>query len=407
MLRTLSPTEVAFVMVGLMQLTLMVVWLVGAWVAAETRAATLRWAGYAGFSAGSFVLLTVALRAGDAPHVELVRAAGNVCGVLAMMSLQQGVWRFLDLAGRPSQHALALGLVLIAAWIGVDPNQGFVRVSVNSTVLTWISLTMAHELFVHARDRLQMRWPWLLTLPLLLAAVGFAQRGLRALADPAAVGAQMAADSALNIGSAFSYVPIALAFHATLLTLVVARLLAELRYRSRHDGLTGALNRRGTEELLAGQIQRSLRSGEPFVVLMLDMDHFKSINDRLGHAVGDLALKHAAVQLSGALRKVDRLGRFGGEEFLALLPGITLAEAQTVAERLRVQIGAAPLEHAGMPVPLSVSIGLAAWAGAAEDLSRLLVRADRALYLAKRNGRDRVELAPPDITPLGVASSPA
>jgi diguanylate cyclase (GGDEF)-like protein len=391
MLRSLSPTEVAFVMVGLMQLTLMVVWLVGAWNAAETRRATLCWAGYAAFSAASFALLTVALRTEPA-EAEWIRAAGNVCGVLAMMSLQQGVWSFLGLAGRSSQHAIALAVVLVAAGIGLDPNQGYLRVSVNSAVLTWICLTMAQELYQHARDRLQMRWPWLLALPLLLAAVGFAQRGLRALADPAAVGAQMAADSALNVGSAFSYVPIALAFHATLLTLVVGRLLAELRYRSRHDGLTGALNRRSTEELLAGQIQRSRRSGEPFVVLMLDMDHFKSINDRYGHAAGDLALKHAAAQLAATLRKVDRLGRFGGEEFLALLPGVTLAEAQAVAERLRLQIGATPLDHGGIAVPLSVSIGLAAWGGASEDLSRLLVRADQALYRAKQRGRDRVEL---------------
>ena len=199
----------------------------------------------------------------------------------------------------------------------------------------------------HARRNLALRWPWLLALPLGLAAAGFAQRGLRALADPASVGSQMANDSALNVGSAFSYVPIALAFHAVLLTLVVGRLLAELRWRSRHDGLTGLLNRRSMEELLAEQLQRSRRSAEPFVVLMLDMDHFKAINDRLGHAVGDLALRHAAALLAGALRKVDRLGRFGGEEFIALLPGITLAEAQTVAERLRGQVATTPLAHPG------------------------------------------------------------
>jgi diguanylate cyclase (GGDEF)-like protein len=391
MLRTLTPTEVAFVMLALMQATLTVVWLIGAWAAAETRAATLRWAAYAGFSAASFALLTVALRSPQADEVEWIRAAGNICGVLAMFALQQGVWAFLALPGRPRQHAAAFGLVLVAAAIGLDPRLGWVRVSVNSAVLTWICLTMGHELAAHARRSLQMRWPWLLALPLLLAAAGFAQRGLRALADPDSVGTQMAHDSALNIGSAFSYVPIALAFHAVLLTLVVARLLAELRWRSRHDGLTGLLNRRSMEELLAAQLQRSRRSAEPFAVLMLDMDHFKAINDRLGHAVGDLALKHAATELAAALRKVDRLGRFGGEEFVALLPGITLAEAQAVAERLRAQIAALPLAHPGGSVVLSVSIGLAAWQGEDEDLSRLLVRADQALYRAKQGGRDRVE----------------
>jgi diguanylate cyclase (GGDEF)-like protein len=392
MLNSLSPTDVAFVMAGLMQAVLMAVWLVGAWAAAETRRATLNWAAYAGTSAVSFVLLVAALRQGAGG--ELLRAGGNVLQVLGMLALQRGVRYHI---GRPvpaHAHTLGLVLVLAASWLGLDPAHGALRVGVNSAVLTAICLSTAQDLHHHARATLRLRWPALLALPLLLAGIGFAQRGLRALADPAAVAAQMTTDSALNVGSALAYVVIALAFHAVLMTLVVARLVAELRHRSRHDGLTGMLNRRGTEELLAEQLQRSLRSGEPFVVMMLDLDHFKSINDRLGHAGGDLALQHAAAVLHAALRKVDRLGRFGGEEFLALLPAITLAEAQGVAERLRTQLAAAPLEHAGAVVPLSVSIGLAAWDGAAEDLSRLLVRADRALYLAKRNGRDRVELAP-------------
>jgi diguanylate cyclase (GGDEF)-like protein len=396
MLRSMSPTEVAFVMVALMQGALMLVWLIGAWVAKATRAATLSWAGYAGFSTASFTLLTFALREADPLHAELVRAGGNVCGVLAMMALQRGVWLFLGLPDRWHRHAIALALVLGAAWVGLDPANGFVRVSVNSAVLLWISLTMARDLHRHARDTLQFRWPLLLALPVLLGAVGFGQRGARALLDPSSVAAQMAHDSALNVGSAFGYVPIALAFHATLMTLVVARLLAELEHRSRHDALTGTLNRRGTEEELASQLQRSRRSGQPFVVMMLDLDHFKSINDRLGHAVGDLALQHACTVFRGMLREVDRLGRFGGEEFLALLPGVMLDEAQPVAERLRARLAAAPLAHAGAVVGLSVSIGLAAWSGGGEDLSRLLVRADGALYLAKRRGRDRVELATAD-----------
>ncbi len=389
MLRALTPTEVAFVMLALMQASLTIVWLVGAWAAAETRGATVRWAAYAALSAASFGLLTAALRTAPA-EAEWIRAAGNICGVLAMLALQQGVWAFLGLAGQMRQHAIALALVLVAAGIGVDPNQGFVRVGVNSAVLTWICLTMAQELHRHARDHLRMRWPLLLPLPLLFAALGFAQRGLRALADPASVAAQMAADSALNVGSAFSYIPIALAFHAVLLTLVVARLLAELRWRSRHDGLTGALNRRSMEELLAEQLRRSRRSAEPFVVLMLDLDHFKAINDRHGHAAGDLALRHAVAQFTAALRKVDGLGRFGGEEFVVLLPGLALDEAEMVGERLRLQIGSTPLEHAGVAVHMSVSIGVAAWRSD-EDLSRLLVRADQALYRAKQRGRDRVE----------------
>ena len=200
----------------------------------------------------------------------------------------------------------------------------------------------------------------------------------------------MAADSGLNVGSALLYVMLALAFHATLATLVVSRLLLELQHRSRHDGLTGLLNRRAMEEALQAQIQRSRRTGETFTVLMLDLDHFKSINDRFGHAAGDRALKHAAAVLKTGVREVDQLARFGGEEFLALLPGATLEAARPLAERLRGCLGAEPIAFDAVEVPISASIGIAQWADPQEDASRLLVRADAALYQAKLQGRNRV-----------------
>lgn len=127
--------------------------------------------------------------------------------------------------------------------------------------------------------------------------------------------------------------------------------------------------------------------------MMLDADHFKAINDQHGHAVGDLVLKHLSTLLHSGMREVDRLARFGGEEFLVLLPGLTLAEAAPVAERLRALVAGAPLADGGNNINVSVSIGIAEWAGADEDLSRLLVRADAALYQAKQHGRDRVALA--------------
>ena len=115
--------------------------------------------------------------------------------------------------------------------------------------------------------------------------------------------------------------------------------------------------------------------------------------------MGDLALKHLSSLLLDHMREVDRLARFGGEEFLVLLPGLTLPGALPVAERLRAVIAAAPLQHADATIPLSVSIGIAEWADASEDTSRLLVRADAALYQAKRSGRDQVASAGIDAVP--------
>jgi diguanylate cyclase (GGDEF)-like protein len=228
---------------------------------------------------------------------------------------------------------------------------------------------------------------------MILAAAAFAFRAGRAAFDPGSIATEMIRDSGLNVGSALAYIVLTLAFHATLMALVAARLTAQLRHRSRHDGLTGLLDRRAIDEALQAQIQRSRRTGETFSVLMLDLDHFKAINDRFGHAAGDCALKHVAAVLREVLREVDSLGRVGGEEFLALMPGAGLDAAAPVAERVRERLATSPMLIAAEPVAMSASIGMAQWSPPDEDASRLVGRADSALYAAKAQGRDRVVAA--------------
>jgi diguanylate cyclase (GGDEF)-like protein len=389
----LSATEVAFVMLAVMQVVLALLWGLGAaWIAGERRA-TLHWAAFAAFSALMFVLLALALRA-DPPHAELLRAAGNVSGVVAMLALQRGVWCFIGRADGGSRGQwLALAAVLVAAWIGLDPAAGWLRVGVNSAVLAIVCLAVARDLYRHARDTLRLRWPLPLALPLAFGALGFASRGLRAVLQPASVAAEMTADSALNVGMAFGYVVLMLVFHATLTALLVTRLVAELQHRSRHDTLTGLLNRRAMDEALAAQLQRSLRNGEAFAVMMIDIDHFKSINDRHGHAVGDGALRHLAALLRTAVREVDRVARYGGEEFVVLLPDVSLADAQPLAERLREQVASQGHVQGPLALAFTVSIGVAEWRPGHDDLAQLLSRADAALYRAKQAGRDRVEVS--------------
>jgi diguanylate cyclase (GGDEF)-like protein len=123
---------------------------------------------------------------------------------------------------------------------------------------------------------------------------------------------------------------------------------------------------------------------------MLDLDHFKTINDRHGQAAGDRALKHTAAALKAELREVDAVGRFGGEEFLVLMPGATVETALPVAERLRTALLTNALGVEGATLLLSASIGVAQWREPAEEPSRLLMRADAALYRAKLRGRDCV-----------------
>ena len=398
MFATMSATEVAFALVAVMQAVLALVWLIGGGWAGEVRRAAWQWAAYAGLSALSFALLMLAMRSAELDpgallRAEVVRAAGNVSGVVAVMALRRGIWIFLGRSLVPSILPWLLVAVLLVAWLGLDPAMGALRVGFNSLVLTWLCLDIARALHLNARDVLHFRWPLLLVLPLLIAAIGYAQRGLSVLLDPASVAASMTTHSAVNVGSAFSYVVLALAFHAMLMVLVVARLVAQLHLISHRDGLTGLLNRRAMQEALEAQMRRSRRNGEAFVLMMLDADHFKAINDQHGHAVGDLVLKHLSTLLHSGMREVDRLARFGGEEFLVLLPGVTLAEAIPVAERLRALVAATPLADGDAAISVSVSVGIAEWVGATEDLSRLLVRADAALYQAKQRGCDRVALA--------------
>jgi diguanylate cyclase (GGDEF)-like protein len=404
MLSWMSPTDVAFAMVALLQAVLAVVWLLGSSLIGDTRRAAVHWSAFSAFSALGFLLLTLALHAPTPARAELLRAGGNLGIVLGLIALQRGVWLFV---GRPigvRAHALVLVLALAASYIGLAPAGAMLRVATLSILLALLAFVMARDLHRYARDALHFRWAWGMALPGAIAGFAFLFRGSRALLWPASIGKEMTTDSALNVGAALLYVVIVLSFHATLIALVVGRLLADLRHRSRHDALTGLLNRRAIEEAVEAQMRRSQRSGEVFSVLMLDLDDFKSINDRFGHAVGDQALRHVATLLKAGVREIDDIARIGGEEFLALMPGAPLAAAQPVAERLREQLALHPLQLGADEVPVRVSIGIAQSTDHDEDMSRLLVRADAALYRAKQTGRNRVVAAAVEAPSLRLAA---
>ena len=161
---------------------------------------------------------------------------------------------------------------------------------------------------------------------------------------------------------------------------------ARLEALLREDALTGLSNRRAILTQLGGMVSAARRHGHPLSIAILDLDHFKRINDTHGHKTGDDVLVMAAHALGTHLRAEDQLGRLGGEEFLILLPDTNAAAASHVAEKLRFEVAAAP-----SPVPVTVSVGVATWDGEASD--DLLQRADDALYAAKDAGRDRVMAA--------------
>lgn len=159
------------------------------------------------------------------------------------------------------------------------------------------------------------------------------------------------------------------------------------------DALTDTWNRRHIDALLRAELQRKTRIGGALCACLVDLDHFKSINDRFGHLVGDAVLRRVAQTLKTELRLIDQLGRFGGEEFLVVLPGASLDDARACAERLRGSVADLTM-LADADDRVTVSIGIAE-CEAAEDYEPFLARVDAALYRAKRAGRNRVAIAAP------------
>lgn len=172
----------------------------------------------------------------------------------------------------------------------------------------------------------------------------------------------------------------------------------ELRRVLTADHLTGVLNRRCFLERAERELLRQVRHGGRCCIAMVDVDHFKTVNDTYGHAAGDAALRAIAEALQTETHEDDLVGRLGGEEFAVMMPATTPELAEQVAERLRAGVAALRLEHKGQPISLTVSIGVAE--GGTADLKQLLVDADAALYDAKHFGRNRVCWS--DRTPLAI-----
>ncbi|MEP6873200.1 MAG: GGDEF domain-containing protein [Burkholderiales bacterium] len=360
-----------------------VMWVIGAWWIRDTWAAAAHWAGYGACSSVTFLFLGT--------HLTSLPLAGVLVAIAGLILLQHGVWHFTGQRRHYLVHAALLGAAALASWVGTDlawrPQQAVVHYTITTTLYLWTAL----DLYRYARGTLALRFPLLMATPLLLAGLNSGGRALRTALKPEALATEIASNSSLNVGTAMAVVALIVTLHATLMALVVARLIQQLHWRARHDGLTGLLNRLAMQEAIGQELTRSRRAGDTFAVMMLDIDHFKAINDLHGHPAGDQALKHIAALLQTSVRAVDRVGRFGGEEFIVLLPGVGLAQAADTAETLRARLAAQRVQREDEPLALSASFGVAEWKGPREEPSRLIVRADQALYRAKRAGRNRVQ----------------
>jgi len=187
--------------------------------------------------------------------------------------------------------------------------------------------------------------------------------------------------------------------------MVVARLVNRLRGLATNDYLTGCLNRRAIEERLDAHMTNFRRHGVPLSCILFDLDEFKGVNDRYGHEAGDAALVHVASLCRTEIRVAAEIGRYGGEEYILLLPHTSLSAARQVAERMRCKLEASPLQYRHLSIALTASFGVAELS-AQDSAEHLLRRTDLAMYLAKQAGRNRVMASTEadDVEPAGVTA---
>ena len=388
----LTPSGVALLLLALQYAVLAPAWMVAALVLAGERRAAGWWAAHAGGSALGLLLIVFGMYA---EHAQ-ARALGNVLVVAATLALQRGVWSFTGQRRWPLLQGLMLAAsAVVSVLAAMDAAWVPTRIAAVAGIWAALYFWIAADVWRHVRQSLRLRWGLLFALPMLLAGVMLAARSLRALQSPETVMAEVLQNTVLSLGSSLTGMVSALVIQMMLMALVVSRMVSRLERLSRHDPLTGLLNRRAIDELLQQEEQRARRlsaqgkSALPFSVLMIDIDHFKRLNDSCGHAVGDRALQHLASVMGAQLREIDHLARWGGDEFLALLPGTSDADALALAERLCGRVRSLPLASEAGRLSLSVSGGVAEWQGQHDSMIDLLRRADAALYLAKHEGRDQ------------------
>jgi diguanylate cyclase (GGDEF)-like protein len=332
-----------------------------------------------------------------AASVALWTLAGNTLGEMLSLALNAVgfvacgmVWNASRVfhGRKPNLPGLVLGAIAwVAAVMTLAPAASSLRMTIGAGIVAIYAALTASELWTERRRTMQQRWP-AFVVPVLHGLV---------LMLPILLGDFLRPQDAAFAGSIWMTVfAIELVLYAVGTVFVIFMLVSERavtvhKTAASMDPLTGMFNRRGFSEATARVIEREANAGRPVTVLIFDIDHFKSINDRFGHPAGDEILKLFSTIVLNTLRISDLSGRIGGEEFAALLP-CSLEEGVLAAERVREAFEASGISVDEGPVDTTVSIGVAG-GPAGTELEVLLAAADTALYQAKRTGRNRVEAA--------------
>jgi diguanylate cyclase (GGDEF)-like protein len=364
-----------------------------AWRASGHARGAARGARGIAFLAAGFALL--AARGSLSGALSIV--AANACVALGVSLGYDALRELFELPPTPTrERGLVLaGLAGLALGWAVDPSEGRVRYASWRVLGHAIALGTLHAGWAVTLWRRAPR-PWALSVRYVFAASlsGLSLSALQLLwavipgvpRDPLAGPILPAIAALVTTSSLLVTIGAVLQVEAR----ERERLLdanAQLRRDAQTDPLTGLANRRHLEAVAALEIARARRWGAPMAVLMIDADHFKSINDRFGHGAGDEVLRELAARCARAIRSHDVLARWGGEEFVALLPKCDLAAAKVVAARMLAAVREGPMDAIGERV--TVSIGVAPFTPEDRELGPVVDRADQALYRAKREGRDR------------------
>lgn len=359
------------------------------WLVRRSDAALAWWA-LANFIGGCGAI-GVAARGHVADWISM--ALANALIVASLCASWAGMRRF---AGRTAPTGLVLGVpglsFVLLGWVPAIADHYAARVVVTSLMLSAVNLAIAVDLQRSQRGeglRSRLFLVWVFGLSGLFY-------GWRAW-----VSRDVAPDSSVLVPDIITGLTLLLAnmkllaWNLGALLMANERMQAYLTHAATRDALTNVLNRAGFRDLGDRQHQRSLNARRPLSVLLMDLDRFKSVNDRFGHDAGDRALCTFTDAVRHALRPTDLLARMGGEEFSALLPEADLAAAMEAAERVRASVEALQMNAGGERFRLTVSIGVAQVELSSEPIHGAISRADVALYRAKAEGRNRVCAALP------------
>ncbi len=364
-------------------------WWLSARVKVVPRVPALHWAAGALWAAGvvGCTVLGQNLGAGFSHSFTNMMAPG------VFILLRLGLQILLRAPRQDGEHALVAALAVASAGGGYLASAPlFWGIATASLLNAYCLLRLAQTICEPVRRELGEGAVRLVTWPLRALAAVFLLRALLALLAPPEAVRPLYVDTTPNIVLLVIMMTLGLVMHLVLALCVALRLVRRLHRLSRQDALTQLPNRRAADEHLA-QLLARLRAGQGgFALALADVDHFKRVNDLHSHAIGDRALAHLAAQLRAQARPVDLVARFGGEEFVLLLPDVDADTARAVAERQRQAVAAEPLRLGAAALPLSISLGVGL-ARPEDSAESLLARVDAALYRAKAAGRNRVELA--------------